>query len=645
MSVLKKLIIIGLFFPYTAFCREVSYCVTDKKNLGSLKQSLSRLLFSLDLEQLKETEIEKQKCLTVPLSKSKESAISKNIRNAHPQVIIWINGKKSHKVGRKKIKNSAVSPEADFRLLDQAGRSHLMSYYSDFEEILLIGYSHHCPSPAPDSKLGEKVKAFFIDADVDATREELAKTATPLPVLIDNLQIVASSFGIKAAGDFVVLKTPDLTIKSRGRLREGLEPCFFKNPSPHKPSYLEAAAVIKTHCLSCHMSSARGDFSSYEKLFGWSAMIKKVLRVGSMPPGGRDPQNRGFIDDMSDGETATLVRWLESGMPGPLAGQEDPLPGAKLMESKKIDHGKADFVFVQKEKHIIPAEGKVDYRYVQLAGPFKEDLFVKGIRVKLNGRVVHHSHFLLLDQAPPKNALEMDSGVSRRGKLAKVITQSQDADGNMAFLEEAGLMTVSKANRSTFFLQDQFAYKIAKGQYLAIEFHYVPTGRIEENQTQVELFTYKNPDPSKLYLVKRLSLYRNGFKIPAGEKNFVLKTSNKLPKDMTILAFRSHFHFRGKSVKYSATLPDGEKKILHAVPHFRWRGNETHYLKEGIFLPKDTIIESEAVFDNSKENPQNPDPEAAVKSGPNTYTNEMHNLRMLFVDGKTDGGLLKKDDL
>ena len=68
-------------------------------------------------------------------------------------------------------------------------------------------------------------------------------------------------------------------------------------------------------------------------------------------------------------------------------------------------------------------------------------------------------------------------------------------------------------------------------------------------------------------------------------------------------------------MEFRAEYPDGKKEVLLSVPHYRFQWQMTYYLTEPKVVPKGTILTCVAVFDNSANNPYNPDPTKRVPGG------------------------------
>jgi hypothetical protein len=80
-----------------------------------------------------------------------------------------------------------------------------------------------------------------------------------------------------------------------------------------------------------------------------------------------------------------------------------------------------------------------------------------------------------------------------------------------------------------------------------------------------------------------------------------------------------HMHVRGKSFEYRATYPTGETETLLTVPKYDFNWQLTYYLAQPKVLPKGTVIECIAHYDNSVNNPFNPDPKSDVYWGDQTW--------------------------
>jgi hypothetical protein len=103
--------------------------------------------------------------------------------------------------------------------------------------------------------------------------------------------------------------------------------------------------------------------------------------------------------------------------------------------------------------------------------------------------------------------------------------------------------------------------------------------------------------------------------IPPGEGDYLIESRVRLLRDLRVVSFMPHMHLRGKSMAFRAIYPDGRSEVLLSVPRYDFHWQMSYYLKSPKVLPRDTVLTCTAVWDNSADNPDNPDPSATVLGG------------------------------
>ena len=78
------------------------------------------------------------------------------------------------------------------------------------------------------------------------------------------------------------------------------------------------------------------------------------------------------------------------------------------------------------------------------------------------------------------------------------------------------------------------------------------------------------------------------------------------------------------------TYPGGEQHVLLSVPHYDFNWQLLYYLDRPLSLPKGSKIDITAHWDNSPNNPANPDPAVTVKWGEQSWE-EMLSMAMGVV--------------
>jgi len=90
--------------------------------------------------------------------------------------------------------------------------------------------------------------------------------------------------------------------------------------------------------------------------------------------------------------------------------------------------------------------------------------------------------------------------------------------------------------------------------------------------------------------------------------------------------FQPHMHLRGKAMSIEAILPDGTTQMLSYVDHFNfnWMTNYIYADDAAPMLPRGTMIHVTAWHDNTRANPNNPDPDQWVGYGDRTVDEMAH---------------------
>ena len=174
-----------------------------------------------------------------------------------------------------------------------------------------------------------------------------------------------------------------------------------------------------------------------------------------------------------------------------------------------------------------------------------------------------------------------------------------------------------------------YALKIPAGAYLQFQVHY--SNRLKEDvtdKTSIGLVFAKEPVRHE---VAQYEIWNNLFLIPPGDGAHRVTSCYTLPKDVMAVAYTAHMHFRGKSMETEAIYPDGHKEILFNVPKYDFRWQETYFLKHQFVLPKGTKLVTTAYFDNSANNPLNPDPSKTIRWG-EPSNEEMMGFWLAFAD-------------
>jgi hypothetical protein len=132
-------------------------------------------------------------------------------------------------------------------------------------------------------------------------------------------------------------------------------------------------------------------------------------------------------------------------------------------------------------------------------------------------------------------------------------------------------------------------------------------------------------DPTKItHEIQTTSAVQTAFRIPPRTENY--RTTALLPEklpDCQLLSMSPHMHLRGKAFRYTVIAPSGEREVVLDIPRYDFNWQTEYRLQNPKVLKEGSRVYCEAVFDNSEKNLNNPDPDATVVWGDQTYEEMM----------------------
>ncbi len=361
--------------------------------------------------------------------------------------------------------------------------------------------------------------------------------------------------------------------------------------------------ILQQNCLECHHAGGVAPFSleTYEDVKSHAGMMSKQVNRAAMPPWFAAPTPDGahtpWINDRSLAaqDKADLLAWLASDKP---VGKPADAPLARVFPTD-WQIGKPDLVVQLPRAVPIKAEGVMPYQFLTVETTLSEDKWVQAFEVRPTAREVVH-HVIIK--------------VREKGTILPAGRGGEGAD------EREGFFAAYVPGNSYSIFREGFAKKLAAGATVIFQIHYTPNGQATTDRLQLGLVFAKEPPRHTLHVA---GIANPLLRIPPGAPDHREMASVTLPYDTTVLGFMPHMHLRGKAARYEATLPDGTKKLLLDVPRYDFNWQLQYQLAEPLTLPRGTTITFSAWFDNSANNPANPDPSKLVHWGPQTY-DEMH---------------------
>jgi hypothetical protein len=160
------------------------------------------------------------------------------------------------------------------------------------------------------------------------------------------------------------------------------------------------------------------------------------------------------------------------------------------------------------------------------------------------------------------------------------------------------------------------AKQIKAGTDLIFQMHYTASGKPGSDRTKVGLVFAKEPPTERIITVGALS---NSFTIPAGDPNYKATATFALQNPATVISLFPHMHLRGRAFQYDIIYPTGETETILKVKDWSLNWQLSYKLEKPMQLQAGTKIRATAWWDNSANNPANPDPKADVKWGEQSW--------------------------
>ncbi len=554
-------------------------------------------------------------------------------------------------IGAQAVSTAAPSQVDNFRLVTATGHSEDLYRYHDAPAVVLVMYQVASPEirklvPALEqinaTYTPKGVKVMMLNSSGKDTRAAALAEATRLgltqPILMDENQLAGDQLGAERVSEAFVIDPRTWRIVYRGALGDGKTgaasaldallagkaPAVTQTPVtgakisfPNRSAEAKAAAekisyshtiapIIETKCIACHEQGGIAPFAldGYAKVKGFAPMIRETLRTGRMPPWDADPKVGHFKEDksLSPEQIKTMVRWIEAGAPrgdGPdrLAQVRHVAPEWPL--------GKPDLV-IEIPSYKIPASGVVDYQYPVMTNPLTEGRWLKASTARVQQRqAVHH---ILSGYIP-----------AGQSKLGGMTTWGGSIGGYTVGMESI----VQPAGIGSY---------IPAGGSIGYQLHYTPFGKEVLSTQQIGLYFYKPGETPELMM--RENVIVNQFiKIPANTEAHKEVSYLDFPHEALLYSAVVHAHYRGTYSDLKIRYPDGSEKQILNVPHYDFNWQRMYEFAEPIKVPAGSKLVATYIYDNSKRNAANPDPNKEVVWGDQSFEEMFYTqLRYRWID-------------
>jgi peroxiredoxin/mono/diheme cytochrome c family protein len=571
----------------------------------------------------------------------------------------------------------------DVAFTDAAGKRFALADHQGKQAVVVVFLSFECPvSTSYAGPLAELARSYadrgvaFLavsageDEDAAGAARHAGEYRLPFPVFADPDGRAAEAFKAETTPEAFLLDR-HLVLRYRGRIdnaysarlrrnpvttrqdlraaldevlagKEVTEPatrsvgCPLRREAPAARAtgpvtyYRDVVPVLQDNCQGCHRAGEVGPFSlmTYRQAVNWAGDLKEYTQSRKMPPW-KPAEGLPFHNErrLSDRDIATVAAWVDGGTPA--GDPKDAPPPRQFTEGWQL--GRPDLVLTPDDDFRLAASGRDAFRCFVVPTNFTEDRYVTAMQFRPgNPRVVHHS-LLFVDGTGQGRKLLQKEKDRAKGPDEVDGGAGYPVGMGIGFTPQGGLGGWAPGQMARR-LPDDTGYFLPKGADVIIQVHYHRNGRAEQDRPQLGLYFAPKPVGHRyqgMVIAGRssgkplLSIAPNFFIIPRGAEHYALHGGIVVEADCLLHSVMPHMHLLGKEIRVTLTPPDGPKVTLVAIKDWDYNWQETYVFKEALPVKAGTVIEVDAVYDNSAANPNNPsDPPQAVTFGEQT-TNEM----------------------
>lgn len=402
--------------------------------------------------------------------------------------------------------------------------------------------------------------------------------------------------------------------------------------------YADVEPILQNNCVECHHTGGIGPFplTTYENVVKRAKFIAKVTESRYMPPFRADLSFQRYANErgLSPEEIGIIGEWMRQGVLE--GGKQERKKGGKVADRtlrtpplRRIGINSAPSAvkktwleFEMTKPYEVKGNGQEDFRFFNMPTHLEKDVYVKAIEFRVgNRKVLHHSR-LMTDTTRTMRGID---GLAEADPRIKEFQRTP--------LEEEFLYGWVPGNDYIEFPSGT-AKRLRAGTDLLLNMHYAPSPIDEKDQSGVRF--YLTDSASVEREVKTLTLTENDitnqpFVLPAESKPTFYMSYGPTQQDVSLISVMPHMHFLGKSFRAFAITADGELIPFVKINDWDYNWQMTYQFKELLHLPKGSTIIAEGTYDNTSQNPENPNQPAKDVTYGWDSTSEMMNLVLYYI--------------
>jgi mono/diheme cytochrome c family protein len=382
------------------------------------------------------------------------------------------------------------------------------------------------------------------------------------------------------------------------------------------------AKIMNENCVVCHREGGIGpmQFETYEQIRPWAPLIQLRVANREMPPYAYD-QHIGIQDLQGDWRLAqdeidTIVAWVNQGSP---LGDVDIVPPQPILPDPDAWNFAADLglpdLIVPSVPMDIPADGNDLWSRHFAPLPVTRDRCLKAVQVKPRGdakAVVHHANSRI---------------------------KFPQEDGSM---EQFGMLTEYAMGKWGELIPEGVCRSIPAGSLIEWNIHMYPGGVgataqgqvVKNNVVEIGLWfhneEYESNDDLYRQDLKQYPLregYENGNLIVPPHGYTMTQGFHSFDHPVRIDSFQPHGHLRMNAATLEIFYPKtGRTEQISQISNWSATWHHSHIYEPDLapLVPAGAVLVIKQWYDNTANNPNNPDPDQWVYGGSRTGDEMSH---------------------
>lgn len=387
----------------------------------------------------------------------------------------------------------------------------------------------------------------------------------------------------------------------------------------------EIGRIINENCVVCHQEGGIGpmQFQTYDQVRPWAPLIQLKVASREMPPYAYD-HGIGLQDLIGDwrleqGEIDQIVAWVEQG--APLGDPDTAPPPYQLKDPDEwnfaAELGQPDLI-VASSSYDIPSSGNDLWSREFVDSGVTANRCIKAVQVKPRGdasAVVHHANSSVYIP-------DGEDGLQRYGMLTEY------AMGKWGEMVPEGVCRTLPAGAQIQWNIHMFPGGVgATAQGEIIEDNVVEIGlwfhdegyEAAEGIYKQDLAQYDIQFKGALTRNENMIIPPNGYGMTQGFHSF--------DHPVRIDSFQPHGHLRMNAASFEIFYPDtGRTEQISQVSKWSATWHHSHIYEPEVapLVPAGAVLVLKQWYDNTANNPNNPDPDQWVYGGSRTGDEMSH---------------------